>query len=113
MVELDVMEANLRRCQSYLDGHGLALRPHIKTHKIPEFARQQVALGAKGITCQKLGEAEVMIKAEAPAPARGLVSPGPLHRSSARGRSSHVAAGLPPREKRNHRPNAREAIALH
>ena len=63
VVDLDVMEANLRRCQSYLDGHGLALRPHIKTHKIPEFARQQVALGAKGITCQKLGEAEVMAEA--------------------------------------------------
>ena len=63
VVDLDVMEANLRRCQSYLDGHGLALRPHIKTHKIPEFAHLQLNLGAKGITCQKLGEAEVMVEA--------------------------------------------------
>lgn len=63
VVDLDVMEANLKRCQCYLDAHGLALRPHIKTHKIPEFARQQLALGARGITCQKLGEAEVMVDA--------------------------------------------------
>ena len=63
VVDLDVMEGNLRRCQAYLDRHGLALRPHIKTHKIPAFARLQVGLGAKGITCQKLGEAEVMVEA--------------------------------------------------
>ncbi len=63
VVDLDVMENNLRRCQSYLDGHGLALRPHIKTHKIPEFAHLQLKLGAKGINCQKLGEAEVMVDA--------------------------------------------------
>ncbi len=63
VVDLDVMEANLRRCQTYCDSHSLALRPHIKTHKIPEFARQQIGLGAKGITCQKLGEAEVMVDA--------------------------------------------------
>ena len=63
VVDLDVMEANLRRCQTYLDRHGLALRPHIKTHKIPDFAHLQLKLGAKGITCQKLGEAEVMVDA--------------------------------------------------
>ncbi len=63
VVDLDVMENNLRRCQSYLDEHGRALRPHIKTHKIPEFAHLQVKLGAKGINCQKIGEAEVMVEA--------------------------------------------------
>lgn len=63
VVDLDVMEANLRRCQSYLDRSGLALRPHIKTHKIPAFAHLQISLGAKGINCQKLGEAEVMVEA--------------------------------------------------
>ena len=50
--------ANLRRAQDYADAHGLKLRPHIKTHKIPELARRQLELGAVGITCQKLGEAE-------------------------------------------------------
>jgi D-serine deaminase-like pyridoxal phosphate-dependent protein len=63
VVDLDVMENNLRRCQTYLNNHGLSLRPHIKTHKIPEFAQLQLKLGAKGINCQKLGEAEVMIDA--------------------------------------------------
>ena len=63
VVDLDVMENNLRRCQTYLDRHGLRLRPHIKTHKIPEFAHLQLRLGAKGINCQKLGEAEVMADA--------------------------------------------------
>jgi D-serine deaminase-like pyridoxal phosphate-dependent protein len=60
LIDLDRAEANLRRAQTYADQHGIKLRPHIKTHKIPEFARMQVELGAVGITCQKLGEAEVM-----------------------------------------------------
>lgn len=63
VVDLDIVEHNLAKMQAYCDGHGLALRPHIKTHKIPSFAHRQVELGAKGITCQKLGEAEVMIDA--------------------------------------------------
>jgi D-serine deaminase-like pyridoxal phosphate-dependent protein len=63
VVDLDIVEHNLAKMQAYCDGHGLALRPHIKTHKIPAFAHRQVELGAKGITCQKLGEAEVMIDA--------------------------------------------------
>ena len=63
VVDLDVMENNLRRCQTYLDRHHLNLRPHIKTHKIPEFAHLQIRLGAKGVNCQKLGEAEVMVDA--------------------------------------------------
>jgi D-serine deaminase-like pyridoxal phosphate-dependent protein len=60
VVDLDIAEANMARMQAYADAHGLALRPHIKTHKIPALARRQVELGARGITCQKLGEAEVM-----------------------------------------------------
>ena len=60
VIDLDRVEANLRRAQDYADAHGLRLRPHIKTHKIPELARRQIELGAIGITCQKLGEAEAM-----------------------------------------------------
>jgi D-serine deaminase-like pyridoxal phosphate-dependent protein len=63
VIDLDRVEANLRRAQDHADAHGLALRPHIKTHKMPRFAQRQVALGAVGITCQKLGEAEVMADA--------------------------------------------------
>src|SRR4029078_1131598 len=45
------------------DAAGVANRPHIKTHKSPLLAQMQVAAGAGGITCQKLGEAEVMADA--------------------------------------------------
>ncbi len=63
VIDLDRMEANLARAQQYANAHRLALRPHIKTHKIPSLAQRQIALGAHGITCQKLGEAEVMAEA--------------------------------------------------
>jgi D-serine deaminase-like pyridoxal phosphate-dependent protein len=63
VIDLDRVEHNLAKMQAYCDRHGLRLRPHIKTHKIPAFAHRQVELGARGITCQKLGEAEVMADA--------------------------------------------------
>src|SRR5882757_2165439 len=63
VIDLDRVEHNLKKLQAYCDAHGLSLRPHIKTHKIPAFAHRQIELGARGITCQKLGEAEVMIDA--------------------------------------------------
>jgi D-serine deaminase-like pyridoxal phosphate-dependent protein len=63
IVDLDVMERNLSRMASYCREHGLRLRPHTKTHKIPELARKQIESGAHGITVAKLDEAEVMIDA--------------------------------------------------
>lgn len=63
VVDLDRVEANIGRLQTYLDGHGIANWPHIKTHKIPAIAQLQLAAGAAGVTCQKLGEAEVMADA--------------------------------------------------
>ena len=63
VVDLDRLAANIARFQAYLSQHGIANRPHIKTHKIPEIARMQLAAGAVGITCQKIGEAEVMAQA--------------------------------------------------
>ncbi len=59
-VDLDAVERNIGRMQAYCDEHGLAFRPHIKTHKLPAIAHMQLRAGAVGITCQKLGEAEVM-----------------------------------------------------
>ena len=56
-------EANIARAQAHADKNGLKLRPHIKTHKLPYWAKKQVAAGAVGITCQKIGEAEVMADA--------------------------------------------------
>ena len=61
VVDLDRVERNIARVQAACDAVGLANRPHIKTHKSPFLARLQVAAGAKGITCQKIGEAEVMV----------------------------------------------------
>ena len=63
VVDLDRLEQNLARWQHYADDAGIANRPHIKTHKCVEIARRQLELGAAGITCQKLGEAEVMADA--------------------------------------------------
>ncbi len=63
LIDLDRAEANLKRAQDAADKAGIALRPHIKTHKLPYFAKRQVELGATGITVQKLGEAEVMADA--------------------------------------------------
>ncbi|MBI3946893.1 MAG: alanine racemase [Armatimonadetes bacterium] len=63
VVDVDVMERNLRRAADYTRRHGLALRPHTKTHKTPEIARRQVELGAPGIAVAKVGEAEVMADA--------------------------------------------------
>ena len=54
-VDLDAVDRNIRRMQGYSDEHGLAFRPHIKTHKLPAIAHMQMRSGAVGITCQKLG----------------------------------------------------------
>src|SRR3981189_1406755 len=62
-VDLDVMDANIRRVQSHLARLGIPTRPHVKTHKIPALGRLQMAAGAVGITCQKLGEVEVFADA--------------------------------------------------
>lgn len=63
IIDLDVVERNLKKWQVRCDALGIANRPHIKTHKLVGFAKYQLALGAKGITVQKLGEAEVMADA--------------------------------------------------
>ena len=63
VVDLDVMDQNLSRMADYCRKHQLLLRPHTKTHKIPELAKRQIASGATGITVAKIGEAEVMLDA--------------------------------------------------
>jgi D-serine deaminase-like pyridoxal phosphate-dependent protein len=61
VVDLDIFERNLKRVADYAAAHHLRLRPHTKTHKSPEVARQQLALGAAGLTVAKIGEAEILI----------------------------------------------------
>ncbi|HET7288305.1 MAG TPA: alanine racemase, partial [Pyrinomonadaceae bacterium] len=63
VVDLDVMDQNIARMAAYCREHKLLLRPHTKSHKIPELAQRQIASGAMGITVAKLGEAEVMLNA--------------------------------------------------
>jgi D-serine deaminase-like pyridoxal phosphate-dependent protein len=63
VVDLDVMERNLSRMADYCRRKNLSLRPHTKSHKIPELAKRQIAHGARGITVAKIGEAEVMLNA--------------------------------------------------
>ena len=66
LIDLDIMESNLRKLADYSQKHGLRVRPHTKTHKIPALARKQLDLGASGLTVAKVGEAEVMLAAQPP-----------------------------------------------
>ena len=59
-VDLDALERNIARMQERCRAWGVALRPHVKTHKISEIAQLQLAAGAIGITVAKVGEAEVL-----------------------------------------------------
>jgi D-serine deaminase-like pyridoxal phosphate-dependent protein len=63
LIDLDIMERNIRRMQDHCNELGLAFRPHIKTHKIPDIAKMQLEAGAVGIACQKVTEAEVFTTA--------------------------------------------------
>lgn len=63
LIDTDIVRANLERAAQTAMRSGKKLRPHIKTHKIPLFAKMQMALGADGICCAKVSEAEVMADA--------------------------------------------------
>ncbi len=63
LVDLDRLENNIARMAAFARQQGIPLRPHTKTHKSPDIAKMQLAAGAKGVTCAKLGEAEVMAEA--------------------------------------------------
>ena len=63
LVDLNILEANIQKMAGYFDGKKAKLRPHFKTHKCPAIAHLQMDAGAKGITCAKLGEAEVLAEA--------------------------------------------------
>jgi D-serine deaminase-like pyridoxal phosphate-dependent protein len=63
LIDIDRMEKNLTAMQQVCDAHQTELRPHIKTHKMIEVARRQLAGGAKGLTVAKIGEAEALLPA--------------------------------------------------
>ncbi|HEY7548644.1 MAG TPA: alanine racemase, partial [Hyphomicrobiaceae bacterium] len=61
-IDLDAFERNLQRMAEFAARSGLRLRAHAKTHKSPAIAARQVALGAVGVCCQKVSEAEAMVE---------------------------------------------------
>src|SRR5262249_14365411 len=61
IIDLDAFERNLRRLPERIAGTGVTARPHAKTHKCPVIALKQVELGAVGVCCQKVSEAEAMV----------------------------------------------------
>jgi len=63
LIDIDKMERNIQKMADFFDGRSANLRPHTKTHKCPVLAHKQLRAGAQGITCAKLGEAEVMAQA--------------------------------------------------
>ncbi len=66
VIDLDLAEANIAKLQVAANEMGVDVRPHSKTHKSPYWARKQIAAGAIGICCAKVGEAEVMVEAGVP-----------------------------------------------
>lgn len=63
LIDLDKMEANIETMANYFSTVNADLRPHVKTHKTPIISHKQIAAGAIGVTCAKLGEAEAVIHA--------------------------------------------------
>ena len=61
VVSEEILHNNISRMAAFAKSVGVQLRPHIKTHKTPQITRLQIAAGAIGITCAKVGEAEVMV----------------------------------------------------
>ena len=63
LVDLERVERNIAEMAAFFRGHGVGWRPHTKGQKVPEIAHMEIEAGALGITCAKLGEAEVMAEA--------------------------------------------------
>lgn len=63
VIDLDVVRANVERAAAAARDAGVTVRPHVKTHKLPQVAHMQVEAGAVGVQVAKLGEAEVMAEA--------------------------------------------------
>ncbi|WP_353154792.1 DSD1 family PLP-dependent enzyme [Pollutimonas bauzanensis] len=62
VLDLDAFDRNMQKMASFAQATGIGLRPHAKTHRCPVIAMKQLALGAMGQCCQKVGEAEVLVR---------------------------------------------------
>jgi D-serine deaminase-like pyridoxal phosphate-dependent protein len=86
LLDLDVLEENIRRMSVFLLERGVRLRPHVKAHRAtPQIARKQLEAGAIGLTCAKLSEAEALAAAgfHDLLIANQVVSPGKIDRLAA------------------------------
>lgn len=63
VIDLDALDRNIATMAAFARAHGVALRPHAKTHKSADIAKRQIAAGAVGVCCAKLGEAEALAEA--------------------------------------------------
>ena len=93
LLDLDAFERNLARMAEAVRGTRVRLRPHAKTHKCPMIALRQMAHGAVGVCCQKVGEAEAMVQGGVPDVyvSNEIVGPAKLARLAALARHARVA----------------------
>ncbi len=93
ILELDAFERNLRRLPESLGDRKIMVRPHAKSHKCPQIAMRQMALGAVGVCCQKVSEAEAMVEGGVPDVliANEVVGPAKLRRLAALATQARVA----------------------
>ncbi len=66
VLDRDALASNIAKMAAFAEGHGIGLRPHIKSHKSVRIAQMQIAAGALGVSCATLGEAQAMVEAGIP-----------------------------------------------
>jgi D-serine deaminase-like pyridoxal phosphate-dependent protein len=88
VIDADALERNIAKMAAFAKGAGLTLRPHAKTHKSASVARLQIAAGAVGVCCAKLGEAEALTDAGVD----GILITSPVVGAPAVGRMAALAA---------------------
>lgn len=93
LIDLDAFEHNLKTLQQKIAGKTVQLRPHSKTHKSPIIALKQIRLGAVGVCCQKVGEAEALVEGGVTDVliANEVVGAAKLRRLAALARSAKIA----------------------
>ncbi|AQA00040.1 threonine aldolase [Sphingopyxis sp. QXT-31] len=62
VLDVAALDRNIATMAGLAASHGIGLRPHAKTHKSVDIAKRQLAAGAAGVCCAKIGEAEVLAK---------------------------------------------------
>ena len=94
VIDREALDRNLARMADKARAHGVALRPHAKTHKSVDLARRQIAAGAIGVCCAKLGEAEALADGGIPSLliTSPVVSPPAIRRSATTASTRSIAS---------------------